>query len=204
MAMRMRADDGSAAPGRPAVEGAPMALPPGQGGLHLSPHDSIGVVNDRTGAAVPRADDDGAAACDGGTAPREPGTGLLAELEWRGILHATTPGLAERLATGRPISGLHRVRSERRLAPRRPPRADLRTASTPAFRRAAHRGRRRWDRDDRRPLRALERAQPARPRDARAQRRRGSAASSSGSSTSRPARVPRRWSTTSTGSASCR
>jgi tyrosyl-tRNA synthetase len=32
------------------------------------------------------------------------GTGLLAELEWRGILHATTPGLAERLATGRPMS----------------------------------------------------------------------------------------------------
>ncbi len=32
-------------------------------------------------------------------------TGLLDELTWRGILHATTPGLAERLATGRPISG---------------------------------------------------------------------------------------------------
>jgi tyrosyl-tRNA synthetase len=31
--------------------------------------------------------------------------GLLEELEWRGILHATTPGLASRLATGRPISG---------------------------------------------------------------------------------------------------
>ena len=30
--------------------------------------------------------------------------GLLAELEWRGILHATTPGLAARLASGRPIS----------------------------------------------------------------------------------------------------
>ncbi len=30
---------------------------------------------------------------------------LLAELEWRGILHATTPGLAARLATDRPISG---------------------------------------------------------------------------------------------------
>jgi tyrosyl-tRNA synthetase len=29
---------------------------------------------------------------------------LLAELEWRGILHATTPGLAARLAGGRPIS----------------------------------------------------------------------------------------------------
>jgi len=31
--------------------------------------------------------------------------GLLEELEWRGILHATTPGLAARLATGRPIHG---------------------------------------------------------------------------------------------------
>jgi tyrosyl-tRNA synthetase len=29
---------------------------------------------------------------------------LLAELEWRGILHAATPGLAARLASGRPIS----------------------------------------------------------------------------------------------------
>jgi tyrosyl-tRNA synthetase len=31
--------------------------------------------------------------------------GLLAELEWRGILHAATPGLPARLASGRPISG---------------------------------------------------------------------------------------------------
>jgi tyrosyl-tRNA synthetase len=31
--------------------------------------------------------------------------GLLGELEWRGILHATTPGLPARLATGRSISG---------------------------------------------------------------------------------------------------
>jgi tyrosyl-tRNA synthetase len=31
--------------------------------------------------------------------------GLLPELEWRGILHATTPALPARLATGRPISG---------------------------------------------------------------------------------------------------
>jgi tyrosyl-tRNA synthetase len=30
--------------------------------------------------------------------------GLLPELEWRGILHATTPGLPARLASGRPIS----------------------------------------------------------------------------------------------------
>ncbi len=30
---------------------------------------------------------------------------LLHDLEWRGILHATTPGLPERLAAGRPIRG---------------------------------------------------------------------------------------------------
>jgi tyrosyl-tRNA synthetase len=35
----------------------------------------------------------------------EPGSGLLAELEWRGILHATTPGLPTRLARGGPIAG---------------------------------------------------------------------------------------------------
>ena len=40
------------------------------------------------------------------TAPVATGpAGLLAELEWRGILHATTPGLAARLATGRSIAG---------------------------------------------------------------------------------------------------
>jgi tyrosyl-tRNA synthetase len=37
---------------------------------------------------------------------RDRGLGdFLGELEWRGILHETTPGLAARLATGRPISG---------------------------------------------------------------------------------------------------
>jgi tyrosyl-tRNA synthetase len=30
--------------------------------------------------------------------------GLIEELRWRGLFHAATPGLAERLATGRPIS----------------------------------------------------------------------------------------------------
>ncbi len=39
------------------------------------------------------------------TRPRGAGIDLLAELEWRGILHAATPGLAGRLATGRPIAG---------------------------------------------------------------------------------------------------
>ena len=31
--------------------------------------------------------------------------GVLEELEWRGMLHATTPGLPARLATGRLIAG---------------------------------------------------------------------------------------------------
>jgi tyrosyl-tRNA synthetase len=49
-------------------------------------------------------------ACDDSmTAPDRTGGGpplatLLEELEWRGILHATTPGLPARLASGRPIA----------------------------------------------------------------------------------------------------
>ncbi len=40
------------------------------------------------------------------TARPDQGLGaLIPELEWRGILHATTPGLAARLATGESISG---------------------------------------------------------------------------------------------------
>jgi tyrosyl-tRNA synthetase len=38
-------------------------------------------------------------------APTRPPGELLGELEWRGILHATTPGLPARLATDRPITG---------------------------------------------------------------------------------------------------
>jgi tyrosyl-tRNA synthetase len=37
--------------------------------------------------------------------PEAPSDGLLSELSWRGILHAATPGLAARLASGRPIAG---------------------------------------------------------------------------------------------------
>jgi tyrosyl-tRNA synthetase len=38
-------------------------------------------------------------------AARRGSADLLAELEWRGMIHAQTPGLAARLATGQPISG---------------------------------------------------------------------------------------------------
>jgi tyrosyl-tRNA synthetase len=39
------------------------------------------------------------------TAARGSSAGLLEELEWRGILHASTPGLAARLVDDRPLSG---------------------------------------------------------------------------------------------------
>jgi tyrosyl-tRNA synthetase len=39
------------------------------------------------------------------SAPHHGPADLLAELEWRGMIHAHTPGLPARLATGRPISG---------------------------------------------------------------------------------------------------
>ncbi len=53
---------------------------------------------------VPVQDGPGAAAV---TAEASAGTGagLLDELEWRGILHATTPGLPARLASSEPIAG---------------------------------------------------------------------------------------------------
>ncbi|MEX1171800.1 MAG: tyrosine--tRNA ligase [Chloroflexota bacterium] len=38
-------------------------------------------------------------------APSKVGSGLLAELEWRGILQTITPGLSARLASGSPIAG---------------------------------------------------------------------------------------------------
>ena len=49
-------------------------------------------------------DDSTLAACDA-RAPRRRRGDLLAELEWRGILHAATPGLAGSPGRGRPISG---------------------------------------------------------------------------------------------------
>jgi len=52
---------------------------------------------------VTPADGSAAAPSSGST---KPGLGtLLDELDWRGMLHATTPGLPARLATGRPIAG---------------------------------------------------------------------------------------------------
>ncbi len=45
-------------------------------------------------------------AADGDGPPDRPGlAGLLAELRWRGMFHDATPGLEERLASGRPIAG---------------------------------------------------------------------------------------------------
>ena len=65
---------------------------------------------------------------------------------------------------------LHRLRPLCALAPRRPPRADLRAAAAAAVRRPAGGGGRWRDRHDRRSVGALQRAEPAGPRGARGER----------------------------------
>ena len=64
-------------------------------------------MDTRTPGSGRTADGSGAELVTRLTAPAEPAAGLpglLGELGWRGILHASTPGLEERLATGRTIS----------------------------------------------------------------------------------------------------
>ena len=80
-----------------------MALAPREAGLHVWPHDSIGVVV--TPLVFRRRDGSARTACDG-PATRRLDAACLPELEMAaGMLHATTPGLPARLATGRPIAG---------------------------------------------------------------------------------------------------
>ncbi len=129
--------------------------------------------------------------------------GLLAELEWRGILQATTPGLPARLALGTSISRIHRLRPDGGLAACRASHPDLRSAATPTVRWSA-RGAPRWrDGDDRRSVGPLDRAEPAGPGDAGSQRR--PHRRPAGTVPGLHPRIPgRSSSTTSIGSASCR
>jgi tyrosyl-tRNA synthetase len=66
--------------------------------------------NERAGSPLPAADDSGPPAVTGAAVSRSAGRpadglpGLLDELRWRGLFHDTTPGLAGRLATGRPLA----------------------------------------------------------------------------------------------------
>ena len=160
-------------------------------------------MNGRWPSALPAGRDGSTRrACDGRRAAARRSPALLGELEWRGILHATTPGLPARLATGRPIAGYIGFDPTGR---------SLHVGHlVPIF------GLLRLQRFGGRPValvgggtgmigdpsgRSAER-NLLDARDARAQRRRRSAASSSGSSTSRRRQRRRSWSTTSTGSAS--
>ncbi len=96
---------------------------------------------------------------------------FLDDLEWRGILHATTPGLPERLATGRRISayiGFDPTADSLHIGHLIPIFGLLRLQRA---RRQARRARGWRHRDDRRPVRAVVGAEPARRRHARAQRR---------------------------------
>ena len=120
-----------------------------------------------------------------------------------GLVHLASEGLEARLARG-PVSGLHRLRRERAVAPCRSSPAGLPAPPSAASRRAA--GRRHWRRHghDRRPVGQVHASascstRPTIDANSAALRR-----SSSGSSTSRPGLPSRAWSTTAIGSRPCR
>ena len=81
------------------LERPSVALASRETGLHLWPHDSIGGVNERM-APLPRSRRLDARACDGRAAGAA--GGLLAELEWRGILHGDDAGTAGPAGATRP------------------------------------------------------------------------------------------------------
>jgi tyrosyl-tRNA synthetase len=71
-------------------------------------HDSIGPLMDPAQRSSAHQDDplEGHVTADRPPPRFPPGLpGLLDELRWRGLLHAATPGLEARLASGRPIAG---------------------------------------------------------------------------------------------------
>ena len=100
--------DGGGAAGPPAARAAPMALPPREAGLHVGPHDSIGVVSGPPFSAGR----DGSAERPV-TPPAGPSTtgrrtlgNLLDELTWRGMLHAHDARACRRASRrGRAIAG---------------------------------------------------------------------------------------------------
>ena len=201
-AMSDRRDDEPAAPLRAALERPSMALSPREAGLHLWPHDSIGSVNERLTCAASPVGRDGSTpeACDGRVADGRRRTGCSASSSGAASSTRRRPGLPARLATGRPIAGYIGFDPSGDVAPRRPPRADLRAAPPPALRRPAGRARGWRDRDDRRSVGAVERAQPARPRDPRGERRRDPRPARAVPRLHAGRRAARSWSTTSTGS----
>ena len=89
------------------MDAAPMALAPREAGLHVGPHDSIGVVVIPPIRRVETARPEAAVTASRTQSVDEAPTlgNLLGELEWRGMLHGTTPGLPERLSAGRAIAG---------------------------------------------------------------------------------------------------
>jgi tyrosyl-tRNA synthetase len=116
---------------------------------------------------------------------------LIDDLTWRGLLADCTDRRRAAQAPGRGADhAVLRLRSDRRLAARRPPDGAADPAPLPARRPQAHRARRRRHRHDRRPLRQVRRAQPADPRAAQPQHRLHQGAARRACSTSTQWRQP--------------
>jgi diaminopimelate decarboxylase len=97
---------------------------------------------------------------------------IIDDLKWRGLIADCTDLDALTEAPRRRAGhALLRLRSDRRLAPRRPPDGPAHPAALPARRPPPDRARRRRHRHDRRPFRQIRRTQPPHPRAARPQRR---------------------------------
>ena len=177
----------AASPGA-ALERPSMALAPREAGLHLRPHDSIGGVNERTTPPGRVETTRRSSAVTDAPAATRTSAGSSRSSSGAASCTTTTPGLPARLATGRPIAGYIGFDPSGDVAPRRPPRADLRAAPAAAPRRPPGGPGRRRDRDDRRPVGPLDASGTCSTARRSSATSRRSAASSSGSSTSRRGR----------------
>ena len=102
--------------------------------------------------------------------------GLLDELRWRGMIHQTSGGLAERLAKGDPIKGyigFDPTGTSLHIGSLVPDLRDDPPAARRRLPRCPDRGR---DRNDRRPVGPFERKAAPQPRDGRRERRRNAGA----------------------------
>ena len=124
-------------PLRATLERPSVALAPREAGLHLWPHDSIGGVNERYCAPPGWSRRLDARGCDGHAPAGRRAARAARRARMAGHPARHDPGPAGPAGHRPSDRRLHRVRPVGRLAPRRPPRADLRAPAAAALRRAA-------------------------------------------------------------------